>query len=198
MQCKNHPDEVAEYFCTNCHAPLCSQCVEEVRPGVYACFQCAMLLSVSKGESTLADKRERTTRDRSKKKIKWGPFHYFLVVSSLLIVVMWAVIIFGGRSSPQRTSTFSKNSRVLLFMVQGALKRYAHYEGNKYPERLSELVPRYLSLRESELSHLNRLSYTRSPEDGYRLSLSRPEKGEMNVILLPKGIQYAASKDEGA
>ena len=82
--------------------------------------------------------------------------------------------------------------QLLLFTVDGALKRYAHYEGNKYPERLSDLVPKYISLQGEQILHLKQLDYKPDSDTGYRLSLAKPEPGEMNLILTPKGIEYTA------
>ena len=190
MQCKNHTDRNAEHICAGCNAPLCNDCVEEVRPGVFTCFQCAMLESVSEVGSNLKVKQEKAIEKKLTEKKKWGAFQYFLIGSSVLILAMWAVILFGGQAAPPRTVDFEKEGRVLIFTVDGALKRYANYEGNKFPERLADLVPKYLHLKESELFHLKRLAYERDPKMGYRLSLAKPKKGELNLILSPKGIKY--------
>ena len=190
MQCKNHTDRNAEHICAGCNAPLCNDCVEEVRPGVFTCFQCAMLESVSEVGSNLKVKQEKAIEKKLTEKKKWGAFQYFLIGSSVLILAMWAVILFGGQAAPPRTVDFEKEGRVLIFTVDGALKRYANYEGNKFPERLADLVPKYLHLKESDLFHLKRLTYERDPKMGYRLSLAKPKKGELNLILSPKGIKY--------
>jgi len=198
MKCKYHPKREAEIFCASCNAPLCKECGEEARSGEYYCFQCAMLHSVSEVGTSIKDKWEKTTDKEDKKKKKKGPFQYFVIISSVLILVMWGVIIFGGQPAPPRKIDFAKKGRVLLFMVDGAIKRYAHYEGDKYPEKLSNLVPKYLSLRKDELFHLEKLSYQRDPEAGYRLSVANPKAGEMNVILSPKGIEYTRPSSGGA
>lgn len=78
-------------------------------------------------------------------------------------------------------------------MVDGAIKRYAHYEGNRYPATLTDLIPKYLALAGEERLHLNKLKYVRDLRLGYRLSLSKPEPGQMNIIISPKGISYEAS-----
>lgn len=197
MQCKYHPERVAEVFCASCNAPLCKECAEEGKPGEYYCFECAMVQSISEVGTSIKGKREKGAEKREKEKKKWGPFHYFVIVSSVLIVVMWGVIIFGGQPAPQRTADFAKKGRVLLFMIDGAIKRYAHYEGNRYPEKLSNLVPKYLSLSKEELIHLQKLSYKREPKIGYRLSLANPKAGEMNIILTPKGIYHTTPSSGG-
>ena len=65
-------------------------------------------------------------------------------------------------------------------MVDGAIKRYAHYEGNEYPERLPDLVSPYLALKNSDLFHLEKFSYERDPTAGYWLSLVKQDNSEMN------------------
>lgn len=196
MQCKNHPGRKAEHFCDSCNAPICSDCAEEIKTGVHRCFQCAMFHSVSDVGSDILDKRDKTSKKKTKKK-PWGPFQYFLVLSSVLIAVMWGVIIFGGESPPQRTIDFAKKGRILLFMVDGSLKRFAHYEGNLYPNELIELIPKYLYFRESELVHLKKLSYRKDSQKGYLLFLSHPKEGGMNLILSAKGIEHAPSSGGG-
>ena len=198
MQCKYHPKRQAEFFCASCNAPLCKECAEVSKSGEYYCFQCAMLHSVSEVGTTMINKRDEITEKKAVKKKKWGPFQYFVIISSVLILVMWGVIIFGGQPAPKGTADFAKKGRVLLFMVDGAIKRYAHYEGNKYPEKLVNLVPKYLSFSKDQLIYLDKLSYQRDQRIGYRLSIANPKAGEMNVILTPKGIEYTQPSSDGA
>jgi hypothetical protein len=155
-----------------------------------------MLHSVSEVGSDMLDRRDKASKKKATKK-KWGPFQYFLILSSVLIAVMWGVILFGGEPPPQRTVDFAKKGRILLFMVDGALKRFAHYEGNLYPDKLIELIPKYLYFRESEIAYLDRLSYTKDSRKGYLLSLSNPKAKGMNLILSAKGIEHKALSNEG-
>jgi hypothetical protein len=194
MQCKYHPDRKAKHICSSCNAPLCEDCAEEIKPGVYSCFQCAMLHSVSAVGTGLTEKQAKAVEKRAKMKKKWGPFHFFLTVSSTLILVMWAVIIFGGQKAPEKSGVVlekGKANRVLLFLVDGAIKRYAHYEGNRYPETLNDLVPKYLQMRKDQTHILERLSYIKNPRTGYELSIAGAGTGDMKIILTPKGVKYA-------
>ncbi|MFC1821192.1 B-box zinc finger protein [Thermodesulfobacteriota bacterium] len=196
MQCKTHPNRPAEHFCTSCGIPLCDECAEQSADGDYFCFQCAMVQTVSGVGTTLKDKKEKAEEKKRKKKKEWSPFHYFLIVSSTLIVVMWGVIIFGGQKAPAGTGEFAKNERVFLFMVDSAVKRYAHYEGKKYPGRLEDLVPKYLTISDENLIHLKKLSYQKRPGSGYRLSLANPKPGEMKIMMSQKGITYESPTEE--
>ncbi len=193
MQCKHHRDRKATHICSSCNAPLCEDCAEEIQPGVYSCFQCAMLHSVSAVGNGLTEKQKKAVEKKAKKKKKWGPFQYFLTVSSTLILVMWAVIIFGGQKAPEKSGVFiegGKTNRVLLFLVDGALKRYAHYEGDRYPETLNDLVPKYVQMKKDQTHLLKRLSYIRKQRTGYELSIAEPGKGDMKIVLTPKGVKY--------
>jgi len=190
MQCKNHPDRRAEQFCSSCRVPLCEECAEETKPGEYYCFQCAMLVSVSAVGTTIKGKREKSAEHRAKEKKKRTPFHYFVMVSSVMILVMWGLILFGGQKAPAGATDLGNQPRVLLFMVDGALKRFAHYEGKPYPAQLADLIPKYLSLRAEDSPLLDKLSYTKDPSLGYRLSLAKPKPGEMNIVISPKGVRY--------
>jgi hypothetical protein len=198
MNCKYHPDRTAEAFCTSCNAPLCSECVERSASGEPYCYECAMLLSISEVGTAIKDRRGKGEERKERAKKRWGPFQYFVIVSTVLIAVMWGVIIFGKKPAPPASPQVATNDRVLLFMVDGALKRYALYQDNTYPAELTELMPDYLSMREGEVVYLKRLSYRPDPAVGYRLSLVKPGSGKMNLILTPKGIEYTAPASEGA
>jgi len=107
-----------------------------------------------------------------------------------MILVMWGVILFGGQKAPAGAADLGNQPRVLLFMVDGALKRFAHYEGNRYPSQLAELIPKYLPLKKEDVPLLDKVSYARDPSLGYRLSLAKPKPGDMNIIISPKGVRY--------
>ncbi len=198
MQCKNHPDRQAEHFCSSCRIPLCADCAEETKPGEYYCFKCAMLVSVSAVGTSIKGKREKFAEHKAKEKKKKTPFHYFVMVSSVMILVMWGVILFGGQKAPAGAADLGNQPRVLLFMVDGALKRFAHYEGNKYPIQLVDLIPKYLPIRKEDIPLLDIVSYTPDPSLGYRLSLAKPRPGDMNVIISPKGVRYESLPGGGS
>ena len=82
-------------------------------------------------------------------------------------------------------------------MVDGAIKRFANYEGKRYPERLIDLIPKYLDLAKVDLAHLNSLSYQKDARVGYRLTLKNPKEGQMGISITPQGIQYGSPSREG-
>ena len=204
MQCRHHPDREAKHICATCNTPICNECAEEVKPGTFMCFQCAMLQSVSEVGTALEDKQERATKQHlEKKKKKWGPFQYFMIISGVLIAVMWGVILFGGQKAPTGTANIleqGKAGRVFLFLVDGALKRYAHYEGNKYPDQLMDLIPDYLKIQEDQVRYLNSLKYELDddPNIGYKLSFAFKKPGEMNIILTSQGLKYTQPVESGS
>jgi len=194
MKCNNHPNREAIHFCASCGIPLCDDCVEEPKPGQFFCFQCAMVQAVSGAGTSLKGKHEKHAEKELEGKKVWGPFQYFIVLSSVVIVVMWGVILFGG---PEAVSgqqiDFDKNKRVFLFMVDNSIKRYAYYQKKQYPEKLIDLVPKYLRLKEEDLIQLNKFKYSLDPQAGYELSYAKPPPGEMNIIISSKGIRYEST-----
>jgi len=171
--------------------------MEEEKPGKYFCFQCAMVQSVSQVGTSLKDKREKSAKKKGKEKKKWVPFQYFLVVSGVMIVSMWGFILFGGQEVPASRMDFKNQPRILMFMVDGAIKRFADDEKLKYPEKLTDLIPKYLNMGKVDLAHLETLLYVRSNEAGYRLSLKTRKPGQMNIVITQQGIQYEPSSREG-
>ena len=200
MQCKNHPDIQATHFCVACEMPLCDDCIEESEPGQYYCFKCAMITSVSAVSATIRDKKARAADGRAKEKKKLTAFHYFVIFTIALILAMWGFILFGGEEFPESESNIdlAGNTRVLLFMVDGGIKDYAHANGGIYPQRLPDLVPDYLSIASDQLRHLTLLSYERDPETGYNLFLANPKPGEMHIIISADRIQYKEPTEKEA
>lgn len=197
MKCRNHPTRNADKFCTSCNIPICDDCSEEVDSGQFFCFNCAMLQTVSVVGSSLVDKKSKANEKKfEKKKISWGPFQYFILVSCVLISVMWVVILFGGEKAPGQKIDYAKQGRVLLFMADSAIRRYYHYENKTYPDELSVLAPRYLPMAEEDLHYLKSLSYKKDAASGYSLSLANPKPGIPSIILSPKGIKYESVTGE--
>lgn len=149
-----------------------------------------MLTSVTQVGDTLLIRKEKASEKKLKEKKKRGPFYYFVFVSCALILVMWGVVIFGGRKAPEGAKSLAGNERALLFMVDASIKRYARFEGNRYPQKLADLAPKYLGLREGDMGLLDNLSYRVDPREGYLLSLAKPKSGQLNVVLSAKGIKY--------
>jgi len=159
-----------------------------------------MMTSISAVGATIRDKKERAADGRAKVKKKLTVFHYFIILTSTLILVMWAFILFGGQEFPdfEGNVNLAGNTRILLFMVDGGIKNYAHANGSIYPERLPDLVPDYLSIGSDQLRHLALLSYEKDSKIGYRLFLADPKPGEMRIIISAHGIQYQLPSEKEA
>ena len=190
MKCKHHPNRDALHYCSSCGIPICADCTEEVKPGDYYCFQCAMFRTVAGVGVTLKDKREKSVEKKAGKKIKLGPFHYFVMICSVMIVVMWGVILFGGQKPVGKPLDVDQNPRVFLFLVNNAIKRHHHYERGMFPDKLEDLVPRYMPLNKEDMVHFNKLAYRKDKEKGYTLSFVKSKPGEMKITISSEGITY--------
>jgi len=140
--------------------------------------------------------RVRSEERKEKRKKEWGVFHLYLLISAALIIAMWGVLIRGGEPPPPKTIHVVERPTVLLFLVDGAIRRYAHYEERGYPEQLSDLHPKYVPLRKEELSCLEVLSYSTDPAEGYRLALIDRSTGNVTIVLSPQGIVCMSPSDE--
>lgn len=181
MQCQFHPARTAQHFCEGCGKPLCSECSQMILRGSdFYCFQCAILQSVSVFEGPEKGAETEAAPD-SALGARRGPFEYFIAVAAVLTLVMWGVIFFGGLEPPPGRRDFICNDRVLFFVTDNAVKRYARYEGRGYPEDLADLVPRYLPLKKGDMGCLEKLAYRKIPDKGYRLTLADPERVRAEV-----------------
>jgi hypothetical protein len=157
-----------------------------------------MLESVSDAKTSIANRAERAAQKQPVSKTKLKSFHYFAIASGVVIAVMWGLNILWPLATPERTTKFARNDQVLLVSVDNALKRYAHYEGKGYPIKLTQLIPKYLSLKDSERHLLEKITYQLDPEDGYRLSLARTKKGEEKAVFSENGVELVSSRRGGA
>jgi hypothetical protein len=157
-----------------------------------------MMTSVSAVSTTIRDKKEKVAEGKTRTRKKLTAFHYFVIFTSTLILAMWGFILFGGQEFPdfQGKINLAGNTRVLLFMVDGGIKNYAHRNENRYPEKLSDLLPDYLSIEANQVHHLELLSYYKDPKLGYRLFLANPKPGEMHITISADGIQYQLPSDK--
>ena len=142
--------------------------------------------------------RVRSEELKENRKKEWGMFHLYLLISAALIIAMWGLIIRGGEPSPPRTAHVVERPTVLLFLVDTAIRRYAHHEERGYPEQLSDLHPKYVPLRKEELSCLETLSYSTDPAEGYRLALIDRSAGGVTIMLSPEGIVQMDPSVEGS
>jgi hypothetical protein len=150
-----------------------------------------MFQTVSGVGTSLKEKKEKAAEKKLEQKKKLGPFHYFVATSSVLIIVMWGVILFGGQKAPAGTAALGQDNRVLLFFVDSAVKRHFIYEGKRYPNSLLDMIPKYLVISEKEIPILGKLNYQRISNHGYRLSFANPKPGELNIVITPKGVEHA-------
>jgi hypothetical protein len=132
--------------------------------------------------------RLRSKKRKENQKNNWGLFHLYVLVSAALIIAMWGVIIRGGEPPPARTLHVVERPTVCLFLVDGAIRRYTHYQGGGYPAKLSELLPRYFPIPKEKLSCLDTLSYSTDPRGGYRLTLTDRSTGDVIIMLSPQGV----------
>ncbi len=96
MECKHHPNRQADHLCTICGVPMCKNCSQVVTGDRDYCFHCAMFDSILTADNSGRDEGAEPAEQTLRENRKWSPFQYFSIVSSLLLLIMWIVVVFGG------------------------------------------------------------------------------------------------------
>lgn len=113
----------------------------------------------------------------------------FVSVSLLLIFVMIGINVYWRYDLPGVIPGVETRDGSLLFLTDSALRRYALYENNRYPDTLTQLVPRFLPLGPPEARLLAAMNYERDAVSGYLLSLIGAHEAVPELTMTCEGIK---------
>ena len=142
--CTNHPDRAAPSVCAGCSRPFCDGCL--VR------FEKLLLCETCKGRF-LAGVDDRPIAPRDPKRAarseapRGRPLHWILGSIALLFSFGFGLVIIAALAEPWQA--FSADRKLAtafdrLVLVGAALERY-RVDAGRYPEKLGDLVPKYLT-----------------------------------------------------
>ena len=192
MGCVYHPDRDSVAYCDQCEAELCEGCTLRVEDSRTVCHRCMLALSLNdvKSETTMREQEEEDLRVGLHK--KWRPTYIESVLTIGLILVLGLV---GLRFHWDRTEL--KSATILdvtdpvevLAEFQALLGHYSVANGNRYPDSLRELLPRYLNDAAENIRVLRYLEYNLNERQGYllRFKPGSPISGE-NLIATAQDI----------
>ncbi|MGW8221965.1 MAG: hypothetical protein ACWGP1_07440 [Syntrophobacteria bacterium] len=197
MACVYHPDRDSAAYCHHCDAELCESCTLRVESGRTVCHRCMLALSLNdvESETTKRDQEEEDRRVGLHK--KWRPTYIESVLTIGLVLVLGLVGLrfYWDRTELKSAITLDVTDPVeLLAEFQAILAHYAMANGNRYPDSLYELLPRYLHDAAENRRVLRYLEYNLNESEGYLLRI-KPESaisGE-NLIATAEDI-YSVSK----
>jgi hypothetical protein len=157
----------------------------------------ALSLNDVKSETTMREQEEEDRRVGLHK--KWRPNYIQSVLAIGLVVVLGLVGLrfFWDRSEVKSAITLDVTNPVeLLAEFQAILAHYSVANGNRYPDSLYELLPRYLNDAAENRRVLRHLDYDLNEREGYllRIQPGSPISGE-NLIATAQDI-YSVSKEK--
>lgn len=197
MSCVFHPDRDSVAHCDQCDADLCEDCTLRVEDGHTVCHRCMLALSLNdvKSETSMREQEEEDRRVGLHK--KWRPTYIELVltIGLVLVLILVGLRFYWDQTELRSAITVDVTDPVeLLAEFQELLARYAVANGNRYPDSLHELLPRYLNDAAANLRVLRYLDYNLNEREGYLLRLrpGSPVSGE-NLIATAEDI-YSVRK----
>ena len=197
MGCVYHPDRDSVAYCDQCEAELCEGCTLRVEDGRTVCHRCMLALSLNDvtSETTMREQEEEDRRVGLHK--KWRPTYIesVLTIGLVLVLVLVGLRFFWDRTELRPPITLDVNNPVeLLAEFQAILARYSVANGNRYPDSLHELLPRYLNDAAENIRVLRYLEYNLNERQGYllRFKPGSPISGE-NLIATAQDI-YSVRK----
>jgi hypothetical protein len=155
----------------------------------------ALSLNDVKSEATMREQEEEDRRVGLHK--KWRPTYIesVLMIGLLLVLVLVGLRFYWDRTELRPAITLDVNNPVeLLAEFQAILARYSVANGNRYPDSLHELLPRYLNDAAENIRVLRYLEYNLNERQGYllRFKPGSPISGE-NLIATAEDI-YSVRK----
>ena len=199
MGCAYHPDRDSAAYCDQCEAELCEGCTLRVEDGRTVCHRCMLTLSLNdvKSETTMREQEEEDRRVGLHK--KWRPTYIESVLTIGLVLVLGLVGLrfYWERTELKSAITLDVTDPVeLLAEFQEILGHYSVANGNRYPDTLHDLLPRYLNDAAENLRVLRYLEYNLYEREGYllRLKPGSPISGE-NLIATAQDI-YSVRKEK--
>jgi hypothetical protein len=150
----------------------------------------ALSLNDVKSETTMREQEEEDRRVGLQK--KWHPTYIVsvLTIGLVLVLVLVGLRFYWDRTELRSAITLDVNNPVeLLAEFQAILARYSVANGNRYPDSLHELLPRYLNDAAENIRVLRYLEYNLNERQGYllRLKPGSPISGE-NLIATAQDI----------
>ena len=199
MGCAYHPDRDSAAYCDQCEAELCEGCTLRVEDGRTVCHRCMLTLSLNdvKSETTMREQEEEDRRVGLHK--KWRPTYIESVLTIGLVLVLGLVGLrfYWERTELKSAITLNVTDPVeLLAEFQAILGHYSVANGNRYPDTLHDLLPRYLNDAAENLRVLRYLEYNLYEREGYllRVKPGSPISGE-NLIATAQDI-YSVRKEK--
>jgi hypothetical protein len=155
----------------------------------------ALSLNDVKSETTMRAQEEEDLRVGLHKKWRLTYIESILAIGLVLVLGLLGLRFYWDRTELKSAITLDVSDPVeLLAEFQAILGHYSVANGNRYPDSLHELLPRYLNDAAENLRVLRYLDYNLNKREGYllRVKPGSPISGE-NLIATAQDI-YSVRK----
>jgi hypothetical protein len=184
MKCFYHPNKDATVQCSQCKKPLCDQCAIPERGKVFICSGCAALKAaqdmVQGIDQRLEEKEEKIQIQEAKKKKRIKLSRIILLSIAVAIVVVNLLLYFYATMPEEEKFNPSEHPTAAAIIIDQAIRDYSKDHEGKYPQRLDELLGKYIPSEGIMPSGLEDFSYRKISPNSYEL---RPEK--LDAELMP-------------
>jgi len=184
MKCINHPDKDATTQCLVCKTPLCDDCAIPVESGGFKCTNCTLRTTIEEMSQIRKEKRkgkELKRVDQGEAKKRKRLYRRILIPISLGIVIgIVELFLYFGSSIPESEKFIaSEEPTVTAIIIDAAIRDYAQGHGGNFPQRLDELLGKYISPDKITPRDLEDFHYRRISPRSYEL---RPKKVDDEMI----------------
>jgi len=190
MKCIYHPDKDAIVQCSRCRSPLCEQCAIPEGNESFICRRCAALKAGQDAHEASKDACEEINQHLEEKEYKRQieeakkkrlPYLMRLALISLAVgIIIVNLFLYFGSSIPElKEFTASEQPVVTAIIIDEAIRDYAEDHGGNFPQRLDELLGKYISPDVVMPKDLEDFHYRRISPNSYELW---PEKIDDDMI----------------
>lgn len=173
MKCTYHPDANAQAHCSVCRAPLCAQCANQEEDNTFLCDMCAMretiLAAGERLQAKIEDKKLESIEKKERKKKQTNLRK--LIPVAIGIVIAMAELFLYFRVSTNEGERFNpdQNPAPVSVVIDQAIREFSRDHGGEVPQRLEDLLGKYLPPDRIGPGALQAFYYTRRSPYSYEL-----------------------------
>ena len=195
MKCENHSDRIADHHCLSCNAPLCDPCAIYMENGTIMCDRCSLLAILKQQHQGTEDKlfAKKEYRLKVTEKRKRQDFIRKTVLYTFVLVVAFVSLrVFHQLNTPKNEEiNLSEHTDVMLYILDQAINDYIQDNSGELPNRLADLIGRYLPAEKVDRRTLAGFSYKKGTPPSYRLRL-KPNIGDpmAGMVFTDEGFEF--------
>ena len=195
MKCENHSDRIASQSCQNCNTSLCDPCAIYMENGSVMCDRCSLLAILKQQHQGTEDKlfAKKEYRLKVTEKRKRQDFIRKTVLYTFVLVVAFVSLrVFHQLNMPKNEEiNLSEHTDVMLYILDQAIHDYIQDNSGELPNRLADLIGRYLPAEKVDRRTLAGFSYKKGTPPSYRLRL-KPNIGDpmAGMVFTDEGFEF--------